>query len=148
MVIQTYSEAFFMKNKKKGDGGRTPRALLPATLSHMAIFIIAVFIGSAILFMQPNPTALVGAASLSAFIVSGAISGFLNSRMLGRGGFAISSASALIFTLILFIISAVSSGGKIPSRALMNYLCYLPTAVLFAFIATRRRENRKRRRRR
>lgn len=148
MVIQTYSEAIFMKNKKKDGARHTSVTLLLATLTHAAVFAACILLGSLILFNGQNPTSLVGTASLLSFIIGGAISGFCVSRALGRHGFSLSAASALIFTLILLIISAVLSNGKVSPRALMNYLCYLPTAMLFAFIATRRKVSRKKRRRR
>ena len=137
-----------MKNKKKDGTRHTPTTLFLATLAHAAVFAVAILVGSLVLFNGQNPAPLIGAASLLSFIIGGAISGFCVSRALGRRGFSLSSASALIFALVLLIISAVISNGKISPRALMNYLCYLPTAILFAFIATRRRSGAKKRRRR
>ena len=136
-----------MKKRKNSHSGSRARALAVGALVHGLLFVIAMLIGSAIIFLQSDPTSVLDIGALIAFISGGALSGFLVSKKHAEGGLALSSASALIFTLVLVIISIIASGGKVAPRALMNYACYLPTAVLFAFIAARKPKPKRRRRR-
>ena len=136
-----------MKNRKKSGEGSPFRALIIGTLVHGAFFAFSILIGAAILYAGKNPTAVIEAAALAALIAGGALSGFSVSKKCGEGGFGKASASAVIFTLVMVIIGALICGGSLSPRALMNYACYLPTAVLFAFIAARKPKQKRHRRR-
>lgn len=136
-----------MKKRKKSGEGSPFRALIIGTLVHGAFFTFSILIGAAVLYAGKNPTAIIEIAALTALIAGGALSGFSVSKKCGAGGFAKSSASAVIFTLIMIIIGALICGGSLSQRALMNYTCYLPTAVLFAYIATRKPQQKRHKRR-
>lgn len=105
--------------------------------SFSAIIIIS-FIASAILMTSKNPTGSLSFVSFIAFLVAGAISGFIISRYKGDGGIGASVLVSLIFVAVMLAISLISAKGKVEGGAFMNLLCYMLISSFTAFLGRKR----------
>ena len=120
-------------------------ARLLLTLAINLIALVAITLLSAVIaYCTEDPLALVKPLSLAAVILSAAASGFLASRLFGMGE---SVLGALIITLILFTVGLIAKRGAVEAGAVINYLSYIGTSVLFAYFATKRGRVKRRRRR-
>ena len=114
-------------------------ALIFGTLFSAAIFLILTFCASVLLSFTKNPLGASGLTSFAVLLITGAISGFCTAKYKGECGILPSSASAVIFALILLGAGLIVSGGKIATVSLVNILCYVALAVIFAFLAKSKR---------
>ena len=132
-----------LKRKSK-NGGSVPKTLTAFFIA-AGMFVAVCLITSVIAFCTADPMSLVKPFSICALIISAALASFISSK---RGGMASAILSALIFTLIMLIFGVVISGGKTNAGALINYVCYMLTSLLFAYLASRAPKKRWQRRRR
>ena len=123
----------------------TLQAILLGALLAAVAYLAATFAMSIISFGTADPTSLIGPLSLTALLVSGAVSALIITRVCGERGVLIALLSSLLLALVLLICGLVASGGSLPIRCPVNYLCYVGISVLTAFIGKKRSTRRRRR---
>ena len=134
-----------MKKHKRKDLGLPALCALGSLFSLAIITVISFILALASSFTK-DPTALTGAFSLLALILSGALSGFITSKVNGDGGGLIGIISSLISTGALLLIGLVWKGGFLPIDAIINALAYLGVSVIFSFLGQKKlKRSRKRR---
>ena len=112
--------------------------------SFILLIPISLLFGGMLLTLK-NPVGNLKIASLAVLLISGAVSGFLNSKRIGEGGVAFSVISSFIFVLVMFSVSLVMTKGHVSGILFMNYLCYMLIASFSAFLARKRQKSRHRR---
>ena len=127
------------KQTKKDARGRLFLMCLGISLG---ILLAASLIMSAVAYSSSDPTGKIGIYSLASLIISAALAGFIGSRLSDSVGVA--TLTALATVLILILVGAVISGGRLGLGALMNYLCYFGVATLFSLFAKKRVRRHKR----
>ena len=114
---------------------------LSAVLLVLLSFIVAIIAASV-----KNPTSMIGILALFALTVSGAISGFVTSKIKGEGGFGIAALAALTVTMLIMLLGIILCGGKLSGGTLMNCACYMGISSFSGFIAKNRPKKRRKRR--
>ena len=117
-----------MKKRKRKEFGLTTLVLLGAAFA-VAIIIAVSFVMSIISYLTKNPTSLIGALSLITLILSGAVSGFVTSKVNGDGGVLVAILSSVISAFTILAIGLVWKGGAI------NFGVPLNLGVFIAFSA-------------
>ena len=113
-------------------------AVLLICLAISVLCILSVsFIFALISSTSNDPTGSLGIFSLSALLISGAVSGFISGKIKKEGGIGFSALMALATTLIMLIFCIIISG-KVSGGAIMNYVCYIGVSTLMGFLATRK----------
>ena len=131
-----------MKRTKSRDTSAL-RALLTGLLVSTVSFFACMLIATLILFLGDDPTYKSELFSFGAMLISGAIAGFITSRMRGEGGTLIATLAALALVLLLFIIGTVSTG--LPSLpSVINYAIYVGISAVAAFLGRPREKHRHR----
>ena len=136
-----------MKNKYASNN--TPgfiRGLITGTFVIVATFVLSSFAIALIIYNTDDPTAYVELFSIIAFVLSGAAGAFINTRLFGTGGSALSYLSA-IFALALFFIISLISGGMLSGGHLLSALCFALVTILSALLAKKAKNSAKRARR-
>ncbi len=96
------------------------------------------------LFLTKNPTAPLKIVSFLSYLLSGAISGFISSKVIKAQPVVTSTVASLAFSCATFVIS-VFSGGNIVNM-LMNIVCYVLISTLLAYLGSVKKSNKRRRR--
>lgn len=130
-----------MSLKKKSNRGTFYGMLLSLLISLLILAAVSITV-SAISYSTKDPMSLVKPLSVTAIILSAALSSFISARKFGSGAAAISS---LVFTLIMLTVGIISSSGMVSLGAFINYLCYVGTALLFIYLASRKPKRRRHR---
>ena len=120
-------------------------ALIFGTVFTASIFFILTFCASILLSFTKNPLGASGIVSFAVLLLTGALSGFCTAKYKGDYGVLPSSASAIIFALILLGAGLIVSGGKIATVSLINLMCFVALAIIFAFLAKSKRKRTHRR---
>ena len=118
------------KLKKDGHGGFIIGAFIC-----ILTFIATLTLFSLFLSFLENPIALISLSALLSYIISGAISAFVNAKRKGEGGTMSAILSSLSASCLFFLTGFVISRGKIELSLLMNILCYVLVSSLFAKLA-------------
>lgn len=118
------------RSKKSG-----ARAIILGILFSCVSYLAVSFIAAIIIKSTQNPGAHVGMTSLIALLISGGVSGAVNSIYKGEGGVACATLSSLIFSLILFACGMTVNGGKVPFVTVISIACFTVMATVFAFLA-------------
>ena len=118
------------KNKNPSAVGELLRGLLICTL----LFFSFMLVTALILYLGDDPTYRSELWSFGAFLLSGALAGFVIRRIRGEGGVLIATLSALELVLILFLVAVITSG--VPSLpSLVNYGVYVGVVAAVAALA-------------
>lgn len=135
--------------KKRSDArffkSPTGSVIFGVLFSFLSLVLVTAIVG-VVLSATENPTRSIGIASMISFLLSGAITGFVISKVKRERGRIYSVVTALIFILCILIISFIVGKGDAPLATLMNCVCYLLINLLFSFVV-RKQSTRKRRRR-
>ena len=134
-----------MKKRIRGSGISSP--LLKTLLRVLFVLVTACILSlasAAILSGLENPYGSIDAAGLATMLITGALTGFICSRV--SGGIAPSVITTLISLAIMLVVALVLGGGGICGKALMNMLCYLLVSLFFAYLGSRRSQRRRKRR--
>ena len=137
-----------MKNKSVSRG--TPsfiKALLLGIAVTAAVFTICSLVISLILYNTENPTSKTELFSIIAFVLSGAISAFVNTKLFGKDNASLPLASATA-ALALFLVISLISGGALSGGHIMSALCFALVTVLSAFLAKNKKSARRTHRKR
>ncbi len=110
-----------------------------------AILLALCAVATAVAYFTPDPMSLVKPLSVAVTVTSACVSAAINSRLFGVSPALISS---LILTLIMMGAGIIASHGKADLGALINYVCYMASACLFAYLSGRKRKNKPYRKRR
>jgi len=119
--------------------------LLLATLFSFCVMLAAVLLASLVTYMSNDPTSLSDIASLIALLFSAAVSSFTVAAVLKESRFLISSLSSLLLVLILMLSGVVMSGGALPPKLFLNYICYMGIALFFSYLGTKKQPKKHRR---
>lgn len=110
----------------------------------VCVFFICMLLGAFIAKSLENPNGSVGLISGAAFFVCAALCGFCISKYKGEGGVLPAALCALLFVLVLLIISLVMTGGHLPLLTLVNLVAYVAVSGISAFFGKRKDKRRRR----
>lgn len=133
-----------MKRRKRKEFGLTALMLLGAAFA-LAVIIAVSFILSVISSMTKNPTSLVGAFSLLSLILSGAISGFVTSKVNGEGGVIVAVLSSVISAFTVLAIGLIWKGGAIKLSVPLNLLVFIAVSVIASLLGKKQPKRKKHR---
>ncbi len=122
-----------MSLKKNSSGSAVSKTAF-SFLTAVGIMAALSVITSAISYCTADPLSLVKPLSVAAIIIGAAISSFVCSKKFGKLPAIISS---LAIILVMMTVGIVANSGKINTGALINYACYMATALLFSYLASR-----------
>ena len=120
--------------------------MLTGVIVSVATLILISFICAVIANFTDDPTSLIGIMTLVSILLSAAVSGTVITRLFDSNGVKIAALSALMISLIMMLIGLISNHGTLPTSGIMNYICYLFTAIFFSVVARRRSGTKKHRR--
>ena len=130
-----------MKKHRKGNKKPSGLALLfIGALISATMFALLSFIFALLAYRTNDPTSLTDVFSLISLLLTGAVMGFAVSKIKGDGGMLISVLCALLFCVCLLMVGVIMSGGSLPPRVPLNYVCYLGVASLFAWLGGRKKK--------
>ena len=117
--------------------------ILIETAAAILTFFAISFIFTLFSSLSENPTSLIGILSLVSHLVSGALFGFVTSRITGDGSKLSVPISALCTVLIMIAIGLIWSKGTTHISTLLNYLAYLGVTVIFSYLGRMRPKRKK-----
>lgn len=117
--------------------------ILIETAAAVLTFFAVSFIFTLFASLSENPTSLIGIFSLISLLVSGALFGFVTSRIMGEGSKLSIPISALCTVLIMIAIGLIWSKGTTHISTLLNYLTYIGVAVIFSYLGRIRPKRKK-----
>lgn len=132
-----------MKYRRKRTAPSGGKALIFGLAVSSALFLLLMLLSAVISARTADPTGSVGMTSFFAFVISGAISGFVSAKKCGKDSIKIPMLSALSFVLILFLTGLVLSGGRLKSVTLLNIICYVAVFWLFSLLGKKPRRKRR-----
>ena len=108
-------------------------------------FSLAVVVAMALLlavlaYFTNDPTATTGAFSLLTLLISGAVSGFVTSRVNGEGGSLVSAVSAVIAALLILAIGLIWRGGLLPLGAVLNTVAFTVISCASAVLGKKKKK--------
>lgn len=116
-----------------------PGALLIGTLASALTLAAVTLIISVILYYTSDPTRHIGLLSTVALIVTGVLCGALIPQIRGDGGRLTAMLSSLLLSLLLLLVGAIASGGRVPLYCFINYSAYVAVTALVASISGRKK---------
>ena len=133
-----------MKNRRFSSKKKTnlKTVIFGVILNAAAFAIFALFLAF-ILSGTKNPLGLAGYTSLALLVTCGAVGGFFTSKYKGENGTLPSAISAVIFALII-IFSGLIMSGSTSGVTIVNTIFYVISAILFAYLAARRKRRKRR----
>ena len=126
-----------MRKHKRKELGLTALMLLGAAFA-LAVIVAVSFVLSIISSMTKDPTSLIGAFSLIALILSGAISGFVTSKVNGDGGVLIAALSSVISAFAILAIGLIWKGGAIKLSVPLNLIVFIAVSVIASLLGKKR----------
>ena len=114
------------------------RAFLFGVIINLIILALTLVIGAAILSGMKNPIKNVGMGSVGALYLSAFISGFITAKYKGEGGVLATLLSSLFFSLTLFIVGLLTSGGTAMPLSTINAPVYVLISLIGAVLARKR----------
>ena len=132
MLEKTHSEAFMYTNKTS-----QAKKIGVNLLIMLGIYILISLGTCLIMFFSADPTQNIFLFSVSAFLLSGIISGLILGK-LNKGSRASLTVASLLFSFVVVIVSLLSCGKLL--SAILNSVAYFMTFNLFVFLAQRKRK--------
>ena len=132
-----------MRKRKSKELGLVSLIMIGAAVGLGAILLVT-FILAFISSMTKDPTSLTGGLSLTALIVSGAVSGFGISKANGEGGALVGILSSIITASVILVIGLIVSTGKLNLGVFLNLIAYMMTSTLASILGKKRLKRRKR----
>lgn len=118
--------------------------LVGVIISVGALLLIS-FLCATLTYLISDPLSVIGTMTLVSILLSAAISGIIQTRIFGTDGVRIATLTALFIALVMMLIGFISNHGTLPTSGVMNYICYLLTAIFFSVVGRRREGVRKHR---
>lgn len=101
------------------------------------IIILLTLIFACVANSSSNPSGNLGIYSLISMLLSAAVGGYATGRINKSRGIALSLLTAGSVISVMILVCLISSGGKIPIGAFMNYGCYFGVFALSDLLARR-----------
>ncbi len=101
-------------------------------------FLILGAVGSGVLMLTKNPIASIAPAFIIIFLLSAAVSGFINSKLSEGSDIGGALVSGGMLVLMLLIASLIAEHGKVGFGVIINYVCYMLVTLLFALLAKKK----------
>ncbi len=120
------------------------RAIALGAIISILSFLALSFIASLILSALKNPLGFIGITAFAVIMLSGAVSGFLTSKIKENSPFLPTLISALLFTAIILCAGLIMSGGRISSLTAVNAAAYVIIAAAAALLGKRRHKRHRR----
>ena len=133
-----------MKKHKRKELGLSALMLLGAAFA-LTITVTMAFVLAVVSFMTEDPTALTGAFSLLALLLSGGVSALITSRVNGEGGTLVATLASVIAAAVILTVGLVWRRGALNLGALVNVAAFVAVSVVAAIIGKKRRKRRGRR---
>ena len=127
------------KRKFRPQGG-IPSSLAIGVGISAASFILLSVISSFIISATPQPLRFANIGAFAALLISGAVAGFITARLLPERKILYSLISALLFSLLMLAVGLIMARGGISGGVFLNYLSYILTSLLFAWLGSRERK--------
>ena len=119
------------------------REVLRGVIISLLTLILLTMLGGFIVYMQDDPLSAMGIVSLIVLPVSGAVSGYLISRLAGEKKMTVALLSALAVCFIMLAVGMILTGGGITWQVPLNYACYVGAFLLAARLGKRERRRRR-----
>lgn len=119
-------------------------AFLFGLILNVTAYLIFSLVASAIISSTDNPTASIGIAAMISMYMCAAFCGFTVSKYKGNGGMLPAISSSLLFVLAMLLIGLITTKGALPLINVINYAVYVILCSLFAFVASKRINKRRR----
>ena len=129
-----------MKKKfyKKSDIGVVGKLFIGAGVAIGGMLVFAIVFG-AIAMLFEDVAAKIPIFAMATVIVSAIVGGAVASRMVNDGKTSLSLLSSLMAVLVLMLIGAIVGGGALPFSVFLNFIIFVGTFTLSAYL-TRKRE--------
>ena len=134
-----------MLKRKNGKKDLPLATVLTGLGVSISALLLCALTASIISFASKDPTAILPMLSLSALLLSGALSSALNARMRGTVCALTAAATA---TVLILIVGLILSGGALSPAALMNCGCYVGVSALITVLSKGRTKRARHTRRR
>lgn len=134
-----------LKVKKFAGPNKKIAAFMRGIIISVAMLLAVSLILSIVTEASSDPSAVMGIYSLLSIILSAALSGITVSTVSGEHGIKISALCALMIVLIMMLTGTIVNGGGLPTRGLMNYLCYFAIYLFSALLGKPGKKRRKHR---
>ena len=128
-----------MKRYKRKEFGFPALVFMGAGFA-LAVVVVTALLFSALAYFTADPTAMTGAFSLLTLLVSGAVSGFVTSRVNGEGGSLVSAVSAVIAALLIIAVGLIWRGGLLPLGAVLNTVAFTVISCASAVFGKKRKK--------
>ncbi len=132
--------------KRSTENLTTLQSILAGALLLLLIYLGVTFAVSLISYGTSDPTSLIDPLSLTALLISGAVGSLVITRLSSDKSVPVALLSSLLVALVLLVVGLIASGGALPLRCPINYLCYVGISALVSLLAKRRKERRHKRR--
>ena len=129
--------------RKHGENIGSMKLLLLGALGSGILLAIVSFILALICMRMENSSGAANIMPLVALLITGAVSGFVISKIKGEGGVLTGVLSSLFFVLTLLIAALIITGGNVSAKCPLNYICYMGIASLFAFFGKKKNKRRR-----
>ena len=120
-------------------------SLLAGVLVFVLIFALCSTLAAILALRAESPMDAASVYSLASVVVSAALGGFILCKIKGEGGVKHSLICASLSTALLLILGMII-GGLPGISSLINYVSFIGTASVFAFLGRKRERRHKRRR--
>lgn len=127
-----------MKKKKWGKDIGPVKSMFLGFLFALLSFVLLSLVFSVFIYSSANPTKNLEFISLIILLLSGAVSSLVITRFKAENGSLNAILSCLLFSVFDIFLSLILSGGKVRAVCLLNLICYMSIATLFAFIGKKR----------
>ena len=125
---------FYKKSNISGIG----RLFIGSGVAMGSLLIFAVILGGVAMLFE-DVAAKIPAFAIITIIVSAIVGGAVVSRTVSEGKTSLSLLSSLMAALIFMLIGAIIGGGALPFSVFLNFIIFVGTFTLSAYL-TRKRE--------
>ena len=133
-----------MKKHKFGTKARRgAHAVVFGVIASAILLILISLLASLILLLTSDPLSCIGAAALSALVLTGAVAAYLTVKFKGEAALIPTVISSLVFSAMIIVISLLCSGVSGIGASLMNAVCYLMPSLLICVLTTHKRREKK-----
>lgn len=134
------------KNRHSIFGAGKISGVLLGALIYLLLFVICSSLAALLAIRADSPMDSSSLYSLLGTAISAALGGFILCKAKGDGGVKHSSLCALCAVLVLLVFGIIVGGGLPEMSAIINYLSFVGSAFVFAFIGRKKERRHKIRR--
>jgi hypothetical protein len=128
-----------MKKKfyKKSDIGVVGKLFIGAGVAIGAMLIFAVMFGAVAMLFE-DVAAKIPIFAMATVVASAVVGGAVVSRAVNDGKTSLSLLSSLMAALVLMLIGAIIGGGALPFSVFLNFIIFVGTFTLSAYLTRKR----------